>query len=88
MLMLCLCGLGTAYGQDVSNVDAEDADGKEPLSPTFVPMVKVSKALVGGDSIQYVELNALYIYPKQVFTDPANARHTTALWQTSRRCCL
>ena len=52
MLMLCLCGLGTAYGQDVSNVDAEDADGKEPSSPTFVPMVKVSKALVGGDSIQ------------------------------------
>ena len=51
MLMLCLCGLGTAYGQDVSNVDAEDADGKEPSSPTFVPMVKVSKALVGGDSI-------------------------------------
>lgn len=70
MLMLCLCGLCTAYGQDVSNVDAEDADGKEPSSPTFVPMVKVSKALVGGDSIQYVELNALYIYPKQVFTDP------------------
>ena len=70
MLMLCLCGLGTAYGQDVSNVDAEDADGKEPSSPTFVPMVKVSKALVDGDSIQYVELNALYIYPKQVFTDP------------------
>ena len=70
LLMLCLCCLSAAYGQDVSNVDAEDADGKEPSSPTFVPMVKVSKALAGGDSIQYVELNALYIYPKQVFTDP------------------
>ena len=31
------------------------------VDPTFVPMVKVSKALVDGDSIQYVELNPLYI---------------------------
>ncbi len=32
-------------------------------SPTFVPMVKVGKVLVDGDSIQYVELNNVYVYP-------------------------
>lgn len=71
--MLCLFSLGAAYGQNTSTVDADDVDSKsnaDQSSPTFVPMVKVSKALVDGDSIQYVELNALYIYPKQTFADP------------------
>jgi hypothetical protein len=31
-------------------------------SPTFVPMVKVGKALDGGDSIKYVEMNNVYVY--------------------------
>ena len=38
-------------------------------TPTFVPMVKVGKVLHDGDSIQYVELNTLYVYPQPVFTD-------------------
>ena len=73
ILLLCLFSLGAAYGQNTSTVDADDVDSKsnaDQSSPTFVPMVKVSKALVDGDSIQYVELNALYIYPKQTFADP------------------
>lgn len=73
ILLLCLFSLGAAYGQNMSTVDTDDADSKsnaDQSSPTFVPMVKVSKALVDGDSIQYVELNALYIYPKQTFADP------------------
>lgn len=36
-------------------------------NPTFAPMVKVGKVLVGGDSIQYVELNNVYVYPQPVF---------------------
>lgn len=73
ILLLCLFSLGATYGQNTSTVDTDDADSKsnaDQSSPTFVPMVKVSKALVDGDSIQYVELNALYIYPKQTFADP------------------
>lgn len=38
-------------------------------TPTLVPMVKVGKVLHDGDSIQYVELNTLYVYPQPVFTD-------------------
>lgn len=35
--------------------------------PTFVPLVKVGKVLVDGDSIQYVELNDIYVYPEVTF---------------------
>jgi hypothetical protein len=38
-------------------------------NPTFVPMVKVGKVLQGGDSIQYVELNNVYVFPQPVFKD-------------------
>lgn len=37
-------------------------------SPTFVPMVKVGKVLHGKDSIQYVALNDVYVYPSQTFS--------------------
>ena len=48
---------------DVKPEDAEvDMD-----KPTFVPNVKVSKVLVDGDSIQYVELNNIYVYPQPTF---------------------
>lgn len=36
-------------------------------TPTFVPMVKVGKVMLDRDSIQYVELNNIYIYPRQTF---------------------
>lgn len=36
-------------------------------NPTFVPMVRMGKVLVDGDSIQYVELNRIYVYPKPEF---------------------
>ena len=35
--------------------------------PTFVPMVKVSKTLVDDDSIQYMELSNVYVYPDLTF---------------------
>lgn len=36
-------------------------------SPTFSPTVKVGKVLNDGDSILYMELNKVYVYPKPVF---------------------
>ena len=35
--------------------------------PTFVPMVRVGKVLLGKDSVQYVELNNIYVYPQPTF---------------------
>ena len=36
-------------------------------SPTFVPMMHIGKAKVGGDSIQYVRTNKIYIFPPMEF---------------------
>ena len=36
-------------------------------NPTFSPMVKVGKQLLDGDSVQYVELNNIYVYPVPEF---------------------
>lgn len=42
-------------------------------SPTFVPTVKVGKVLEGGDSIQYMEMNNVYVYPPVVFSSKKQA---------------
>lgn len=63
-VMLLFTACMTAAAQD--DVTSDDNEvGSD--SPAFVPMVKVGKALVDNDSIQYVELNTLYVYPKLTF---------------------
>jgi hypothetical protein len=53
LIMASLCGFSaTAQNSETS---------------TFQPMVKVGKALVEGDSIQYVEMNNIYVYPTTTF---------------------
>jgi len=37
-------------------------------SPTFVPTVKVGKVLENGDSIQYMEMNNVYVFPPVTFS--------------------
>lgn len=65
-VMLLFTACLTAAAQD--EVTSDDSEvGSD--SPAFVPMVKVGKALVDNDSIQYVELNTLYVYPKLTFKD-------------------
>jgi hypothetical protein len=36
-------------------------------NPTFEPKVRVGKALLGKDSVQYVELNNVYVFPAPIF---------------------
>ena len=62
MLLFTAC-LTAAAQDDVTSDDSEVGSD----SPAFVPMVKVGKALVDNDSIQYVELNTLYVFPKLTF---------------------
>lgn len=65
-VMLLFTACMTAAAQD--DVTSDDSEvGSD--SSAFVPMVKVGKALVDNDSIQYVELNTLYVYPKLTFKD-------------------
>lgn len=52
----------SASAQDTKRQDV-DFD-----SPTFVPTVKVGKVLEDGDSVLYMEMNNVYVYPPLTFT--------------------
>lgn len=63
LLPAAACAQKDGEADDVKPEDREvDMD-----SPTFVPNIKVGKVLVDGDSIQYVELNNVYVYPQPTF---------------------
>lgn len=54
LLLLALCAPALVCAQ---------TDG----TPTITPMIKVGKALVDGDSIQYMELSPVYVSPPPTF---------------------
>ena len=43
------------------------APAQEIGDPEFVPMVKVGKTLFEGDTIQYLEMQQVYVYPEPTF---------------------
>lgn len=65
-VMMLIASTATAQVDGAIRVNPEDRD-VDLDDPTFVPMVRVGKVLQGRDSIQYVELNNIYIYPKPIF---------------------
>lgn len=65
-IMMLIASNATAQVDGAVRVNPEDRD-VDLDDPTFVPMVRVGKVLQGRDSIQYVELNNVYVYPKPVF---------------------
>jgi len=74
-MAVCLaCAVNVrAQGEKPVRVNPEDRE-VDMNKPTFVPMVKVGKALFAGDSIQYVELNEVYVFPPQTFTSQKQRR--------------
>lgn len=67
LLLIALVYVLTMSAQSGLSVSGDVDNGDGTDLPAFVPMVKVGKALYDGDSIQYVELNALSVYPQLVF---------------------
>ena len=63
-----------AQSDDTSTPHPEDRE-VDMDAPTFDPMVKVGKVLVGKDSIQYMEMNDVWVYPEPTFK---NARQRAA----------
>lgn len=51
---MMVAGLSTALAQEIGD-------------PEMVPMVKVSKTVVDGDTIQYMEMQNIYVYPEPNF---------------------
>lgn len=43
------------------------ASAQETVSTDYAPSVKVSKVMVDGDSIQYMEMSNVYVYPEPTF---------------------
>ena len=65
IFIMLLLGYVVAMAQ---NVDTTDDDETVPLDdPSFVPTVKVSKVIDKGDSIPYMEMSNVYVYPKITF---------------------
>ena len=67
LLFSVFCALGS-WAQNDGNIRVNPNETEVDMdNPTFVPMVKVGKVLDKGDSIQYVELNKVYVYPQLTF---------------------
>ena len=58
LIFLLLVGCAVSF-QALAQTSADD--------PTFAPTVKVGKVLDRGDSIQYMELSNVYVYPQMEF---------------------
>ena len=69
ILYMCLCQQLLAQEQKTAEQVLAEMD-----SPTFVPTVKVGKVLYEGDSIQYMEMNNVYVYPELTFKNKKQAQ--------------
>lgn len=67
LLTFVLTGLATALAQD------------DVGEPTMMPSVKVGKVLVDGDSIQYMEMSDVFVYPPPTFKSKRQQRAYTKL---------
>ena len=64
LILTIVCGL-LAVGCTAQDKKRQAVDMD---SPTFVPTVKVGKVLENGDSIQYMEMNNVYVFPPVSFS--------------------
>jgi len=69
IIYMCLCQPLLAQEQKTAEQVLAEMD-----SPTFVPTVKVGKVLHEGDSIQYMEMNNVYVYPELTFKNKKQAQ--------------
>ena len=72
IILLSLSLGSTAQNNHTQPLRPEDLSDDEidMNRPTFEPKVRMGKVLDGKDSIPYVELHNVYVYPEPTFTDP------------------
>ncbi len=66
LILPLLCVVSTATAQTENTLRPEDRM-VDMENPTFVPTVKVGKALLDGDSVLFMEMNKVYVYPQAEF---------------------
>lgn len=70
---LAACTLHGAVAQNAAKGAKPEDRAVDMDSPTFVPTVKVGKVLESGDSIPYMEMNNVYVYPPLDFGNRKDA---------------
>ena len=70
LLLVAACLVASAQEEPIT---AEQALA-EMNSPAFVPTVKVGKVMFQGDSVQYMEMNNVYVYPQLTFKNKKQAK--------------
>ena len=73
LTILMLSGICLVTSAQDERVTAEQVLA-EMDTPAFVPTVKVGKVLFQGDSIQYMEMNNVYVYPQLTFKNKKQAK--------------
>ena len=69
IIILAVCCMAAKAQQ----VEGGDKKNNTPVDdPTFVPTVKVSKVIDQGDSIPYMEMSNVYVYPQLAFDSKKN----------------
>lgn len=74
LLLLTLSQGAHAQNDNAIRVRPEERE-VDMDNPTFVPMLKVGKVLLDGDSIQYIEMNNVWVFSEPTFK---NARQRAA----------
>lgn len=74
LIYVIICTLWAMHisAQTDDKVNSEDR-AVDMDSPTFVPTVKVGKVLEDGDSIQYMEMSNVFVYPELTFKNQKQA---------------
>ena len=67
-LLLGMSTASLAQTDRPGHVNPEDRE-VDMDNPTFVPMIRVGKVKVGGDSIQYMEMNDIWVFAEPIFKD-------------------
>lgn len=73
-LLLAMSTAVFAQTDKPGHVNPEDRE-VDMDNPTFVPMMRVGKVKIGGDSIQYMEMNDIWVFAEPTFK---NARQRAA----------
>ena len=66
ILLMLSAGLVAVSAQDIGD-------------PEFVPMVKLGKTVVDGDTLQYMEMQNVYVYPEPTFKSKRQQQAYTRL---------
>lgn len=67
LLLMACCVTKTMAQSDRPGYTPPEEREIDMDTPTMEPMVRVGKVLMGNDSIQYVEVNNVYVYPEPTF---------------------